>query len=42
MRVDEVAHGAAAQALGASETPQPVRMAMKLMAKVMTSTAYYI
>jgi ubiquinone biosynthesis monooxygenase Coq7 len=33
MRVDEVAHGAAAQALGASETPQPVRMAMKLMAK---------
>jgi ubiquinone biosynthesis monooxygenase Coq7 len=42
MRVDEVAHGAAAQALGAAQTPLPVRLAMKAMAKVMTTTAYYI
>jgi ubiquinone biosynthesis monooxygenase Coq7 len=42
MRVDEVAHGAAAQALGAAQTPLPVRIAMKAMAKVMTTTAYYI
>jgi len=42
MRVDEVAHGAKAQALGASETPLPVRMAMKAMSKVMTTTAYYV
>lgn len=42
MRVDEVAHGAAAQSLGAAEMPAPVRGAMKAMAKVMTATAYYI
>jgi ubiquinone biosynthesis monooxygenase Coq7 len=42
MRVDEVAHGAAAQALGAAQTPLPVRVAMQAMAKVMTTTAYYI
>lgn len=42
MRVDEVAHGVTAQALGADETPAPVRAAMKAMAKVMTTVAYYI
>jgi 3-demethoxyubiquinol 3-hydroxylase len=42
MRLDEIAHGAAAQKLGASELPFPVKMAMKAMAKVMTTTAYYI
>ncbi len=42
MRIDEIAHADAAQALGAAETPLPVRMAMKAMAKVMTSTAYHI
>lgn len=42
MRIDEVAHGASAQALGASEMPAPVKLAMKCMAKVMTTTAYYV
>lgn len=42
MRDDEVAHGASAQALGASELPEPVRIAMRGMAKLMTSTAYYV
>jgi ubiquinone biosynthesis monooxygenase Coq7 len=42
MRVDEVAHGAAAQALGALETPIPVKAAMRAMARVMTATAYYV
>ncbi len=42
MRVDEIAHGAAAQALGASEIPAPVKAVMALMAKVMTTTAYYV
>ena len=42
MRLDEIAHGAAAQALGASEMPAPVKAAMSLMAKVMTTTAYYV
>ena len=42
MRVDEVAHGAAAQALGAIATPAPVRAVMTFMAKIMTGTAYRV
>ncbi|MBC7858132.1 MAG: 2-polyprenyl-3-methyl-6-methoxy-1,4-benzoquinone monooxygenase [Burkholderiaceae bacterium] len=42
MRIDEIAHGAAAQALGASETPAPVKALMSVMGKVMTGTAYYL
>lgn len=42
MRADEAAHGAAAQALGAIDVPLPARAAMTAMAKLMTSTAYYI
>jgi ubiquinone biosynthesis monooxygenase Coq7 len=42
MRDDEIAHGAQAQALGAADMPLPVKMAMRAMAKVMTTTAYYI
>lgn len=42
MRIDEIAHGAAAQSLGAADTPAPVRMAMQAMAKLMTVTAYRI
>lgn len=40
MRDDEIAHANAARDLGASELPAPVKAAMKLMAKVMTTTAY--
>ena len=42
MRQDEIAHGAAAQALGAVALPAPVQAAMQAMAKVMTTTAYYL
>jgi len=42
MRQDEVAHGAAANALGAASLPAPVRLAMRGMARIMTSTAYYL
>ena len=42
MRDDEIAHANAAQALGAAELPEPVKGAMRLMAKVMTGTAYYL
>ena len=42
MRIDEIAHGAAAQSLGAADTPVPVRLAMQAMAKLMTLTAYRI
>lgn len=42
MRIDEIEHGAAAQALGAAEVPAPVRTVMAAMGKVMTSTAYYV
>ena len=42
MRKDEIAHGAAAKALGAEEVPLPARLAMRAMSKVMTGLAYYI
>ena len=42
MRADEAAHGKAAQELGALEAPAPVKAAMSAMAKVMTTTAYYV
>jgi ubiquinone biosynthesis monooxygenase Coq7 len=42
MRSDEAAHGAAARLLGAIEVPLPARAAMTAMAKVMTTTAYYL
>jgi ubiquinone biosynthesis monooxygenase Coq7 len=42
MRTDEAAHGQAARDMGALEAPAPVKGAMAVMAKVMTSTAYYI
>jgi ubiquinone biosynthesis monooxygenase Coq7 len=42
MRADEIAHGAAAQAMGAADTPFAVKAGMTVMSKVMTTTAYYI
>lgn len=42
MRLDEIAHGAAAKELGAQNLPAPITFLMKGMAKVMTTTAYYI
>lgn len=42
MRIDEIEHGAKAQAMGAAETPAIVQKAMQAMAKVMTTTAYYL
>ena len=42
MRDDEIAHGAKAEALGATEMPLPVKAAMRALSKVMTTAAYYI
>jgi len=42
MKEDEVRHADAATALGGAELPLPVRMAMRLAARVMTRTAHYI
>ena len=42
MRSDEAAHGQAAKDMGALEAPAPVKGAMSAMARVMTSTAYYL
>ena len=42
MRIDEIEHGAATQALGALETPAPVKAVMAAMGKLMTKTAYYL
>ena len=42
MRDDEIEHGDAAQKLGAVELPEPVRISMRAMSKIMTSTAYHL
>jgi 3-demethoxyubiquinol 3-hydroxylase len=42
MKDDEVRHADAATALGGADLPMPVRMAMRLAARVMTRTAHYI
>ena len=42
MRDDEAQHGRAAQEAGAAPLPAPLRLAMRLAAKVMTTTAHRI
>lgn len=42
MRADEIAHAETATRLGARELPAPARLAMKLAARAMTGTAYYL
>lgn len=42
MKNDEVAHAQKAQELGAAALPCPVRGTMRLAAKVMTTTAYWV
>lgn len=42
MRTDEIAHGQMAIKEGGIELPSPVQKAMKMMSKVMTSTAYHL
>jgi ubiquinone biosynthesis monooxygenase Coq7 len=42
MYVDETRHSEMATELGGAELPLPVKLAMKLSAKVMTNTAYWV
>lgn len=42
MAADEAEHAATAVHLGAAELPAPVKSAMRLSSKLMTSTAYYV
>lgn len=42
MNIDELSHAQDAINLGAAELPQPIKTAMKISSKVMTSTAYYV
>jgi ubiquinone biosynthesis monooxygenase Coq7 len=42
MRDDEIEHAEKAEAMGAAVLPLPVKLAMKAMSKVMTTTAYHI
>lgn len=42
MQADEAKHAATAVQHGAAELPEPVKSAMKLVSKVMTSTSYYL
>lgn len=42
MRADEIRHRETALSLGAAELPEPVKLAMRAMAKVMTTVAYRV
>lgn len=42
MREDEIRHGREARQAGGIDLPLPARAAMRAMAKVMTTTAYYV
>ena len=42
MRTDEIAHGHMAIQEGGAELPQFIKKSMKIMSKVMTSTAYHL
>jgi len=42
MKVDEAHHAEAARAAGAAELPAPIRLAMRLAARLMTGTAHYV
>jgi 3-demethoxyubiquinol 3-hydroxylase len=42
MKVDEAQHAAAAQLNGAASLPAPIKLAMRLAARVMTQTAHYV
>jgi len=42
MRADEAKHGASARRLGAAELPAPVKGAMRVASRVMTTVAYLI
>ncbi len=42
MRRDEIRHGESALAQGALQLPEPARAAMRVAAKVMTTTAYWV
>jgi ubiquinone biosynthesis monooxygenase Coq7 len=42
MKIDEAAHAASASSSGAAPLPTPVKLAMRLAARVMTLTAHYI
>lgn len=42
MRTDEAQHGQGARAAGGKRPPKPVRLAMKTISKVMTTTAYWL
>lgn len=42
MRKDEIEHGQMARDAGGQTLPLPIRLTMRIAAKIMTSTAYYI
>jgi ubiquinone biosynthesis monooxygenase Coq7 len=42
MHIDEMSHAQEAMDLGAAELPAPIKAAMKVSSKIMTTTAYYV
>jgi ubiquinone biosynthesis monooxygenase Coq7 len=42
MKADEVRHAQLAKAAGGAELPAPIKLAMRLTAKVMTGSVYWM
>ena len=42
MKIDEAQHATTALQHGAAELPAPIKMAMRLSAKVMTTTTFWV
>ena len=42
MKADEIHHADLAQAAGGADLPAPIKLAMRLMSKVMTRTVYWV
>ena len=42
MKADEIHHADLAQAAGGATVPAPIKLAMRLMSKVMTRTVYWV
>ena len=42
MRADEAKHGGTARSMGAPDMPEPLKLAMRLASKVMTTVAYRV
>ena len=42
MKADEIRHAQIAKSAGGADLPRPIRLAMRLMSRVMTRTVYWV